>query len=374
MYKVTLAVTNDIVTDNRVHKVGVTLTQHGFIVTIVGRKFRYSQDLFDRPYFTRRFFMKVNKGPFFYVFFNLRFFFYLLRTKPDIIVANDLDTLLAGYLASKLIRKPLLLDSHEYFTELPELVDRKFVRKFWIILERFLLPRIKYGYTVSEGIAQRYKELYNVDFKVIRNVGLFKYDHEFKNTSTPKPYRIIIYQGVLNIGRGLELIIEAMQYLDNYKLWLIGGGDIENKLKELVKEKKLNEKVLFFGRVPLDKLWHYTQQADIGISLEEDLGLNYRFALPNKLFDYVQARLPVLISDLPEMRQLIEKYQIGIVAEKRTPKDIAKYIEVLLSEEDMSIRKRNLELAARELCWQREEDKLIDIYHQVIGPVSRNIS
>ena len=122
----------------------------------------------------------------------------------------------------------------------------------------------------------------------------------------------------------------------------------------------------FSGKVPIESLWKYTASADIGISLEEDLGLNYKYALPNKLFDYIQARLPVVISDLPEMKTIVTKYNIGKVLETRTPENLAAtFRNVIESLKNNSSFNTNIELAARELCWEKEEDKLISLFRCV---------
>ena len=360
MISIVLAVTNDIVTDNRLHKVANTLINNGYKVTIVGRKFADSQNLFNRPYNTRRFKLWFNKTFMFYANYNLRLFAYLLRVRADIIVANDLDTLLASWLAAKIRKKVLLFDSHELFTEVPELVDRPFIKSVWRLGEKLLLPGIQIGYTVSRPIQEYYKAKYNKDFALIRNVGMFR----FENNHIPDTNeRIIIYQGAVNKGRGLELMLETIKLLNGIKLWIVGSGDIIEDLKIKARELKVEEKVVFIGRVPLDKLWKYTSKADLGFSLEEDLGLNYRYALPNKIFDYIQARIPVIVSDLPEMRSLIEKHKVGLVLTERTAENLAEHINsILFNEDEREELTRNLELAARDLCWEREEEKIILLY------------
>lgn len=369
MIKIVLAVTNDIVTDNRLHKVATTLCQNGYEVTLVGRRFKNSSPLFSRSYFTRRFKLWFNSTSLFYANYNFRLFFYLLRQPVDIIVSNDLDTLSACWLASRLRKKVLVYDSHEMFTELPELVNRPFVKKAWYLQEKFMVPKIDFAYTVSKPIQEYYQAKYKKDFELIRNVGYFRYDLKFKPDFTET---IILYQGAVNIGRGLELMIKSLPHIKNAKLWVIGNGDILSDLKHLVVDLKLENRVIFFGRIRLDDLWKYTSKAHIGISLEEDLGLNYRYALPNKIFDYIQSRVPMVVSDLPEMSRLVEKYQIGEVLRSRTPEALAHLIENMKSNNEfMKNVNQKLELAARELCWQREEEKLTMLYRQAFELVNK---
>lgn len=363
MIKVFSVVSNDIVTDNRVHKIALSLEANGYEVTIVGRCHKNSEKLYDRSYGTKRFRLWFNKGPFFYLNLNLTLFFYLLRAKVDIILSNDLDTLLGCWMASRLKKRQLIFDSHELFPEVPELVNRPRIRNIWLRLERYLVPKVELGFTVSNPIAEYYKKEYNVHFELIRNMGRFRYDYEFEEPTEDTEQRTIIYQGAINLGRGLELAIRSMKHLNNTQLWIIGDGDIIAKLRHLVTHLELKGQVKFFGRVPIEKLWRYTSRANLGISLEEDLGLNYRYSLPNKLFDYIQARIPVVTSDLPEMAAVVNKYNIGEVLIERTPTKLAEAINRLLEDSSLNEKiKSNIELAARDLCWEREEENLINLF------------
>lgn len=363
MKKVSLSVINDLVTDNRVHKVATSLQNMGFEPILIGRVLPESQ-LIERVYPTHRMKLIFRKGPLFYLEFNLRLLIFLLKSDIDVLVANDLDTLAANYLASRIKRKPLVYDSHEYYTEVPELIGRPVVKSIWTWLEKRLVPKVNAAYTVCDSIAEVYHDLYKVDFKVVRNLPVCLTVEKLENPekSTIKP-KIILYQGALNLGRGIEATIRSMQYIDGAELWLAGDGDLTVQLEHLVEELKLEAKVKFLGRLPISKLSEITRLADLGISLEEDLGLNYRFALPNKLFDYIQAGVPVLVSNLPEMRRIVEHYQIGTIAETHQRKELAEKIKsVLFDVEKNSLWKENLKLAAKELCWENEEAILQEIY------------
>ena len=363
MKKVSLSVINDLVTDNRVHKVAMSLQKMGFEPVLIGRLLRQSHAV-ERDYQTHRMKLLFRKGSMFYFEYNLRLFFYLLKSNIDVFVSNDLDTLPANYLASRIKQKPLIYDSHEYFTEVPELIGRPVVKSIWKWLEKRLVPKVDAAYTVCDSIAEVYSDLYQVDFKVVRNLPvcsqLEKPEHQKKAENEPK---IILYQGALNLGRGVGTAIRAMQYLEGVELWLAGDGDLTSQLKELVVEMKLESKVKFLGRLPLHQLHEVTRRADLGISLEEDLGLNYRFALPNKLFDYIQAGVPVLVSNLPEMRHIVERYQVGIIAETYQWKAVSELMKsVLFDSEKNEIWKANLKIAAKELCWEKEEKIIQEVY------------
>ena len=280
------------------------------------------------------------------------------------LVANDLDTLPAVFMAARIKSIPLVFDSHEYFTELPELIGRRFVRRVWKGFEKALLPKIQYGYTVCQSISQAYQDKYGIRLVVVRNLPIASgqetgiYSHE--ENSRPD---LIIYQGAINMGRGLETMIRAMTYLDKYRFQIFGDGTIMQDLVRLRDSLSLGNRVEFMGRIPFAEIRMYTRQAALGISLEENIGLNYYYALPNKLFDYIQAQIPVLVSDLPEMRRIVTDYEIGQVVRDRTPEILARQVEEMMSSEEQRKKwKKNLHRAAGELRWENEVDKLRGVY------------
>lgn len=360
-----IAVTNDLVTDNRVHKVASTLLKANADVTMLGRIKHNKTPLLNRSYQTRRFRLLFKKGPAFYMEYNFRLFLFLLFHRFDIVVANDLDTLPASFLASRIKFKHLVYDSHEYFTEVPELLGRKFPKKVWQTIEKMILPKLKNAYTVSESIAKTYYNLYGINLAVVRNVPNY-IPAESVKTSNENNIKTILYQGSLNLGRGLEHLIDAMEHIDQAILKIIGTGDVADDLKNRVKSKSLNKKVEFLGQIPFEELSAHTKKADLGVALEENLGLNYYFALPNKLFDYIQARIPVLVSPFPEMQKIVNEYEIGSVYDHKNPQALATKInEIFHLEKRYSKWKENTHQAAQELCWENEEKILIRIYSKI---------
>ncbi|MGY0407186.1 MAG: glycosyltransferase [Polaribacter sp.] len=357
MKKIIVSVTNNLTTDQRVEKVCNTLHNNGFNVLLIGRRLRNSNKL-NRNYSTKRFQLIFNTSFLFFAEYNLRLFFFLLFTKKDILLSNDLDTLLPNFLISKLQKKKLVFDSHELFSEIPELVHRPKIKNFWLTLEKWIVPKLKNNYTVCNSISKHYKTEYNVGFNVILNVPTSKKKEKGQFRFKVNNRKIILYQGAINVGRGLELMIETMQYLPNHTLVIIGTGDIFKQLKKEVIHKKLEDKIFFLGKVTPKKLYKMTPLADLGISLEEDLGLNYKFALPNKIFDYIQAEVPILVSDLSEMKNIVLKHKVGEIVLERTPKKLANQIIKFL-EKDFS---KALKKAKTTLIWENQEEKLLEIF------------
>jgi glycosyltransferase involved in cell wall biosynthesis len=297
----------------------------------------------------------------FYAEYNIRLFFYLCFKRADILLANDLDTLSACWAASKIKRCFLVYDSHELFTEVPELVNRTRVKNAWLTLERFLVPKVDVGITVCQPIADIYKEKYGKQFEVIRNVPIPKESKPI----TDKTEQIIIYQGAINKDRGIELLIEAMRHLQDYKLYIVGYGDLFNNIKQKVEDENIKN-ITLTGHIPYDNLQDITSKAVVGVSLEEDSGLNYRFALPNKIFDYIQAGIPVVVSNLPVMAELVKTYDIGEILYERNPKTLAQTLKNTVEKYKNGYYSANISHAANLLNWNVEKKKFLSIFAPLI--------
>ena len=369
MDKVIVSVTNDLATDQRVFKECKTLMELGFEVVLLGRILPNSMPI-ERPYTTKRFRLLFNKGPLFYAEINTRIFFYLMVHHANILLANDLDTLAANFVASRLKRIPLVYDSHEYFTGVPELQGRPFAKKVWEIIEAFIFPKLKYVYTVNKTIADIYIKKYKVDVKVVRNVAMKWRPLEKKSRQDlglPLDKKIIIFQSAgINIQRGMEELVEAMQFIENTLLLIIGNGDALPVLKQMVQDLRLEEKVSFYPKMYFDDMMNYTSVADLGICIDKDTNLNYKYSLPNKIMEYIMAGIPILTTPLVEIKPIIEKYKVGYFLDSYDPKIISKTIaNVLNNTEGLKICAENTKAAANDLCWENEENVIKSMFFKI---------
>ncbi len=361
---------NDLNTDQRVHKVCSFIENQGYDVLLVGRKLKSSQEMECRNYRTKRFSMYYEKGALFYAWFNFRLFWFLLFRSSDILVSNDLDTLLPNYLVSKLKGKKLVYDSHEYFTEVPELISRPKVKAVWERIERFIFPKLNYVSTVNQSIAEKYREKYGVSLKVVRNVSpLWNPSHirSKKELGIPEGKHILIMQGAgLNVDRGVEEAIRMMPFLDNAVLIIVGHGDIIPEMKQLVERENWQEKVLFFGKRPYAELLQFTQQADLGLSFDQPTNPNYLFSLPNKIFDYIHTSTPIICSDLVEVSKLVKGYAVGEIVTDFAPEHLARQIQAVLNNPGLMEQwKNNCKIAALKENWEVEVQQLNEFYPKV---------
>jgi glycosyltransferase involved in cell wall biosynthesis len=367
--RIYVSVTNDLVTDQRVHKVCQFLFQEGFLVTLIGRELENSLPLQKRDYKTIRFKLKHTKGPKFYASFNFKLFRFLLFKKINVLVSNDLDTLLGNYIITKFRpNTKLVYDTHEYFTEVPELINRPKTKQIWEAIEAWIFPKLRYIYTVNDSIAQLYHKKYNKTIQIVRNISPTwepKSIPTKKELGIPENKFLIILQGAgINIDRGAEEAVGAMQHVNGATLLIVGGGDVIDALKQQVVDLGLSEKVLFFGKRPYQEMMAYTFHAQIGLTLDKDSNLNYRYSLPNKVFDYIHAETPIISSNLIEITKIIESHQVGKIIEKVDPDEIYKAINYLMQNpQELEQLKENCRNTKQFLNWETETETLKNIYN-----------
>lgn len=367
--KAIVCVSNDLITDNRVAKTCLVLGNLNYEVILVGRKKRNSPQMNQRNYAWKRFRLPFEKGPFFYLTLNLRLFLFLLGRKVDLIYANDLDTLAPCYFVSKVKNTRLIYDTHELFTEVPELTSRPKIQNIWLKIESSIFPRLKHVITVNDSIAKIYRQKYNVAVSTVRNVPEYDKENISRNTRKGLNIReedfILIIQGSgLNKDRGIEEAVSAMQHCTDCVLLLVGDGDVIPKAKKMVAEKKMESKVRFIPRRPYKELMRITRLADLGLLLDKNTSLNQGLALPNKLFDYIHAGIPILSTNLSEISKIIKQYEVGIFLSEIQPKTICETI--LKYKTNIALQKQhriNCRNAAEQENWQVEQQKLIDVIH-----------
>jgi len=368
--KAIVSVTNDLYTDQRVHKVCAFLVAQGYDVLLVGRLRKTSIPLNNKDYKTKRMRLLFDKGALFYASYNFRLFLLLFFRKVDVLVSNDLDTLLANYMAKKFKRNcSLVYDSHEYFTEVPELTNRPSVQKIWLRMEQFIFPSLEKVYTVNDSIAKIYSDLYQKEIHVVRNISPLWQPEGFKSKvelNIPKNKQLIILQGAgINIDRGGEEAVDAMQFIDAV-LMIVGDGDVVPQLKERVKKLNLESKVLFYGKKTYSIMMNYTHYASIGLTLDKPTNLNYKLSLPNKVFDYMHTSTAVVATEIKEVATVIRKHDIGEIVPVLTVEKLAETInKLLLNQERLTECHANCKIASQLENWENETKTLELIYPNV---------
>lgn len=296
----------------------------------------------------------------------------LLRTiKADAYHAHDLDTLWPASRAARRRDVPLVYDSHELWTEQSSLVDRPLIRGFWSHLERRLIGRVHHTIAVSPAIVQTLTERYGLkQVSLVRNLPMYRppvASNRIRDAlGLPADRPIALYQGGFLTANGLDRVIRAAATLDDGCLVLLGDGPTEEALRRQVKDQGLQEQVYFLPRVPFSSLHEYTCSADLGICLIQGTGQSFYHSLPNKLFEYLMAGLPVLASDFPQMGRVVRQEGVGRVVDPQDEAAVARQMQALLA--DTTARQAYAQAAlkaARKYNWENEAAALTAIYANV---------
>ncbi|GGF08518.1 glycosyltransferase family 4 protein [Kangiella profundi] len=286
------------------------------------------------------------------------------RSKPDIIHAHDIEVLPAAWFASKLSGALLVYDAHEISTSREGFQS---LRKWIGWIEKKLMPKANATITTTEMRAKFFSRAYCIPRPtVLQNRPLY---YELRTSTRirdelnlTQAWPIVLYQGGLQAGRGLEMFVRAAQAIDNAYFVLIGSGRLEDNLKELVRELDISDKVKFIPMVPLSELPDYTVSADIGIQPLQNTCLNHYSTDSNKLFEYVLAGLPVIATNFPEISKIINQYKVGLLTDESL-EGLISVIKKLVSEPQLREKyKENALKARRELCWESQETYLLDLY------------
>ena len=369
-----IVVLNEFTNDSRVLKISQSLSAKGYSVTVVAlhkngliKKEKKDNIIIDRLRLLSRSWPKIKPIQF------LKYLEFILRSviryrNHAICHCNDLNSLPVGLLI-KLFGKnvKVIYDCHEYETELDNLkgLEKKLKKHF----EKSLIYFADKVITVSNSISEEYSRLYSiVKPNVVLNCPNFikykKYNLFREKFSIDSNQKIFLYQGALSKGRGLEILLEAFSKFNSKDNVLVcmGYGPLETLIKQHA-QKYPN--IFFQPAVPPDLLLRYTSSADFGISFIEDLCLSYRYCLPNKMFEYLMAGLPIITSNLYEMKHLVETEGLGIVTKENTVLGFKNAVKASLNQDYQTIQ-QNVIKVRKKYCWEEQEKVLHEIYYDLV--------
>jgi len=388
--RLVFAVTTDLSYDQRMQRICGSLARAGYEVLLVGWQRPTSVPLGPQPYAQHRLRGWCQHGKLFYLEYNLRLLLYLLGQRAAAWACADLDAALPTWLRARLGGQPFVYDAHELFTEVPEVVARPRVQRLWQQVENFIVPRARLRYTVGPALARLFEQKHpGCPFGVVRNVPLAARAQEAAGTAalavpalpsvappaaSPAAQRwpaVLLYQGALNVGRGLAELLAAMPQVPA-RLVICGEGDCSAALRQQAAQLGLlaSGQVEFKGYVLPDALRQLTAEATVGIMLLENTGLSYYYSLANKFFDYVQAGIPQLCIDFPEYRALNDQHPVAELVTDLLPATLVAALGRLLPGGAPGAHYARLAAGCRqarpEWSWQQEEKTLVQLYHNLL--------
>ena len=346
--RIVMAVSNDLLTDQRVMRHVEALREAGYEVDTVCRT--------DFP-------VRWQKGWRFYAAFNWRLWREVrlrvkeLKGQRMIVWANDTDTLLGCWLAAH-GRCKLVMDAHELFPEVPEIQEKPLVKWVWRTIEKWLMPKCDALITVCQSIADYYREKLGVQMTVVRNLS----SYELGVRSYDLGDNVLLYAGKVNVGRGVDWAIDALEWLPECRLIVAGDGDLLEEMKAYAAQKAWSDRVEFTGRLLPEAMTALAAKADVGLVMLEDKGLSYHFALPNRVGTFVQAGVPMVVSDLPEMARVVRTFGVGAVMERQGTLGLVDAVKAVLAR---NWKDDDFAAAREDMDWNKEKQKLIDLCYTI---------
>ncbi|MCX7875757.1 MAG: glycosyltransferase [Melioribacteraceae bacterium] len=345
--------------DSRVTNLYNSLIEDGYEVSVISFNWFADKISNNKNYIIHEISRKQGSLNF-YLSFLTKLFSSLIKSKADIFFAEDIYTLPIVVLIAKIKKAKIFYNSREIYSFIGGLRNRPFLQKIITSIEKYFIKKVDLVLTTGEMDTEFLKNFYSLENVItVRNIPLYqepKYNFDFRSKfNIPTNYKILLYQGILIDGRGISIILKALQKIHNAVFILLGEGSEKEKFIKEAKELNVYERVSFAGSYPQDELINFTSSADIGLALIENISISYYHALPNKLFEYIMANVPVVSCSLPQMKNIVEKYKVGIVVDLDNVEDVISSINNLINDEKTLIKfKINCKEAAKELNWQNE--------------------
>ncbi|PAB58272.1 glycosyltransferase [Anaeromicrobium sediminis] len=291
-----------------------------------------------------------------------------LDDKYDIYHSNDLNTLPQGYICSKIFRNSkLIYDSHEVQTS-----RTGYVGKQYYYLEKYLVKKIDAMIMTTDTRAQYTAELYNINKpSVVHNYPFYVDIDELEKidlyeiANIPREEPILLYQGGIQEGRGLEKIVEAIPHINKGIVVFIGDGKLKPTIKKMVKDYGVEERVRFVEKVPVNDLLKYTRNAYLGFQVLQNTCYNHYSTISNKLLEYVMCEVPVIASDFPEIKKIVENNELGICIDSSDTNEIAKAVNMLFDIKLNNMLKNNCKYSKYKYNWNEEKSDFLQIYNKL---------
>lgn len=364
MKKVSIAFLGNAFKDTRVMNLSHSLEAEGCIVEVISFDWQNKNFKFINPNIKV---VKLKKRKFSLPFY-FSFAFHIIKQysfkKYDYYIAEDVYTLPFAAFFSKVYGGKLYYNSRELYPHLAGLRNKGRIQKLIAAIEKRYITKCDFVMTTGSMDAEFLRDYYRVqNIYVLRNLPIYKKPNHIvdlrKRLNIDAGYAIIIYQGVVLEGRGISVMIKALKEIPKSVFVVLGEGVFKETFMQEAEEIGVSDRVLFYGSVNQDELINYTAGADLGIALIENISKSYYYALPNKLFEYIMAEIPSLVSKLPQMEKIVNDYQVGEVIDISEASNIIKSVARLTGDKELLKQyTENCKKAAGELNWQNEFDKV----------------
>lgn len=358
--KVCIAFLGNALLDTRIINLSNSLKEDGYKVTVISFDW-YSEHFPHTEDHIKIFKLRKRKITIlFYLNFTFILLKELLKRRADLYIAEDIYTLPLISIIGRIRKARVIFNSREIYSHIGGLSNKPFIQKIVSAVEKVFITKVHLVLTTGGMDSEFIEKKYNIsNTLVIRNLPFYRQSTQpidfRKKYNLTKEEIILLYQGVILKGRGIGRIIQAMKNLPRTVFILLGEGEQKNNYRKLAEECGVDDRVFFEGTYPQKELINYTAGGDIGICIIENISLSYYHALPNKLFEYIMAGLPVISSILPQLKKIIDDYQVGEIVDIEQGELIEEKIIKLINNQNLlNVYKTNCSVAAKKLNWQEE--------------------
>ncbi|OEF96824.1 glycosyltransferase [Desulfuribacillus alkaliarsenatis] len=319
--------------------------------------------------------LKFHK-PFCFFDYYLRSYKLAKQYSADIYHAHDLNTLPVAVWASRKQNAKLIYDAHEFYVERNVKTKSRSGKILLTWAESYMIKKAHLTITVNEALANEFSKRYKIKTpSVIMNTPsqeIFIKDNKSLSLkgilNIPDDYYVLLYCGSITFNRGLENLIKSMEFLPDCYLVFMGYGneDYKNSLSSIAEETNVHNRFVFFGPVPSEEVTSFAASADLGVAPIENVCLSYYYCSPNKVFEYINASIPVIASDFPELSKVVNTFNIGTTFNPDSPEDIAKAVRFIFADQKrLEQMKKNTLKASKVYNWENESKKLVELYQTV---------
>ena len=383
-----MVVDNKLDNDSRVQKGAKSLARAGYEVVIYAQKKNegVGEEWFDSVKIKRPVwgYHIVRLKPWHYLRDIIPAYKSLVNEKASVYHAHDLTALVITYFAAKKVGAKLVYDSHEFWPKKTNFY-LNFLRKFYGILktplesllEDYIIRQVDKVVTVNDSIADLLSKYYKIpkpfvihNYPMVKSKTKLRSDYLRKRLNLSDKDKIALYLGGINKYRGLENLIRCVQFLStNVKVAIVGYGYLKQRLINMIDELSLKKRIYVLDAVKPNEVLDLASSADIGVSPIQNASVSYYYSSPNKVFEYLASGLPIAVSDFPEMKKIIKEDDVGATFDPEDPKDIARAIKEIFSDETKykQMKENALKAAKEKYNWENEEKKLINLYRGLLN-------
>lgn len=299
-----------------------------------------------------------------------------LKEKPTVCHGHEVQGAFPAWIVAKITKTPFVYDAHELECHRSGRIHTTIYGKLLRKTVKFLLKKANGVICASSARADVMLNEYGITQRPTVIMNVTPQEGILRGPDAVSPFnkeiadlKIVVYQGVVTPGRGLDVLVESLKHLpQNVHLLVVGDGAAMKAMEDIAISNSNQHRLCMVGRVPFEQVESYMRLAHVGVVIYQNTCLNNYLCAPNKIFDYCSVGVPVVGSDFPEIKQIINEFEVGDVFDPDSPESIASAImKVLESNKKHALMKENAIKVKNSINWEQQQDRLKDLYINIFA-------